>query len=531
VTEKHRFGKEDIGGEILSILTTGLYADPFDALREYVQNAIDARAKRVSIEIDPSTILVEDDGDGMDRAVARRAIRLGISDKNATQNIGFRGIGIYSAFNLCDRLEIFTRPRTASSGSKITFDFQSMRRQLLMETERRKKGLAPQLYLEALLETSVSVTDDTESGLEAHGTRVILSGLLPLSHGRVMDWDAVVTYLQNVVPLPFSPHFSHGALLTAEFKKEDHRVVPIDLRIGDRNEPIYRPYTDALFTSPTRYPPHIIQLPHFGFAWICINGRRVIKDNKLRGLLLKKFGFSIGNRSYLESYFKRTVLSRRITGEIILQHPDLLPNAARSDFEPNAARQDFLQKLPVFIATIATWADTIQQDEKGREVLAEVLEAIVDITTNLPTARRERDALLQYNVEVADLERRLKPHERKLAQLSEAKQDLAKVKKLLATCKALVRSGLSNNANSRKNLERDIAKAVQAEEASKALRGNRPKVEFRDISSVLDAAGIRVSRDLQRALRALDELLAAQLEPRTYAALLHQYADALEDSF
>jgi len=41
MSEKIRFDKKDIGAELLSILTTGLYRDTLDTLREYIQNGID----------------------------------------------------------------------------------------------------------------------------------------------------------------------------------------------------------------------------------------------------------------------------------------------------------------------------------------------------------------------------------------------------------------------------------------------------------------------------------------------------------
>ena len=106
---KIKFGKEDIGGDILPILTTGLYRDVLDTLREYIQNSIDARPKRIELVIDPDTIMVSDNGQGMSAEEARNAIKLGISAKNPAANVGFRGIGVYSAFNLCNTLNIFTR--------------------------------------------------------------------------------------------------------------------------------------------------------------------------------------------------------------------------------------------------------------------------------------------------------------------------------------------------------------------------------------------------------------------------------------
>ena len=39
-----RFNKFDIGAEIIAILTRGMYPDPKDALREYIQNGVDAKA-------------------------------------------------------------------------------------------------------------------------------------------------------------------------------------------------------------------------------------------------------------------------------------------------------------------------------------------------------------------------------------------------------------------------------------------------------------------------------------------------------
>ena len=106
---KARFGKEDIGGEILPILTTGLYKNVFDAIREYIQNAIDAESRQIEIIIDPDTVTISDDGLGMSFDEARKAIKLGVSEKNPLENVGFRGIGVYSAFNLCNHLDIYTR--------------------------------------------------------------------------------------------------------------------------------------------------------------------------------------------------------------------------------------------------------------------------------------------------------------------------------------------------------------------------------------------------------------------------------------
>src|SRR3989344_8778519 len=119
--------KTDIGAEIISILTKGIYLDTRDALREYIQNGVDARAKNISIKIRHDSIVVQDDGSGMTHDIMRRAVRLGVSDKNPSKNVGFMGIGIYSAFHLCSQLIIYSRA-SDEGPNKLSFDFQAMRR-------------------------------------------------------------------------------------------------------------------------------------------------------------------------------------------------------------------------------------------------------------------------------------------------------------------------------------------------------------------------------------------------------------------
>ncbi len=42
---------DDIGGELLAILSKGLYTDPLHCIREYVQNAVDANAHSATIKL------------------------------------------------------------------------------------------------------------------------------------------------------------------------------------------------------------------------------------------------------------------------------------------------------------------------------------------------------------------------------------------------------------------------------------------------------------------------------------------------
>src|SRR6266567_3602676 len=56
---------DDIGGELLAILSKGLYTDPLHCIREYVQNAVDANARSATVKITGNSVHVFDNGDGV----------------------------------------------------------------------------------------------------------------------------------------------------------------------------------------------------------------------------------------------------------------------------------------------------------------------------------------------------------------------------------------------------------------------------------------------------------------------------------
>src|SRR5919109_620871 len=148
MTNVRRLGAKDIGGGVFALITRGLYRYSLDALREYIQNSIDANASQVKITINRDLVAVEDNGAGMGYDTAANAMKLGISLKNPAYDIGFRGIGIYSSFDICDELEIHTKASGSSSAYSIRFQFGTMKKLLAKDEAKKKKGLRTTLYLE-----------------------------------------------------------------------------------------------------------------------------------------------------------------------------------------------------------------------------------------------------------------------------------------------------------------------------------------------------------------------------------------------
>ena len=124
----------EVGGELLDILSRGLYSDAKDALREYVQNGVDAVAEDIVITVDGSRVVIRDDGHGMDEEGIRAARRFGMSSKSPRDMVGYRGIGIYSSFGICEEMTISSRQAGMANLIGWTFRFGEMRR--LLESDK-----------------------------------------------------------------------------------------------------------------------------------------------------------------------------------------------------------------------------------------------------------------------------------------------------------------------------------------------------------------------------------------------------------
>ena len=102
---------------IVELFSEGLYASPNKAIEELVANSFDAGAQKVHVLLSPNlhdqdaTIVVIDDGQGMDQEGLKRHWLIGISNKRelpelprGRRQIGKFGIGKLATYVLADRL-------------------------------------------------------------------------------------------------------------------------------------------------------------------------------------------------------------------------------------------------------------------------------------------------------------------------------------------------------------------------------------------------------------------------------------------
>jgi len=541
--------KHDIGAEIISILTKGMYFDPRDALREYVQNAIDANAQNIGIKIRGNSIVVEDDGCGMDEETMRKAVRIGISDKNPNVDVGFRGIGIYSSFHLCDNLCIYSRPKTDNIPYLLSFDFKKMREILHQQQAARLKGdlTGDQLIdLQSLIEKHIEFKILNTNKFPKVGTRVEMINLDPNFFKSLTKFDEVAEYLRQVVPLHFHPEkFKWSKKIENKISeicreyKTEFKLVSLTLQVNTQIEKLYRPYTDDCFIGEP-LEPHFKEVKirgyFFGVGWGCINTvRRKISDRELRGFLIKKQGFAIGKRINIAKYFRRTTYFDRYIGEIIVVHPELLPNAPRTDFEISSLRVLFYEALSGIATEYNVIADKYQEYTKGDEQLDEAIKKLKEIESKISFYTENTEQLVNIIMNVRKIHEEING---RLGRKVLREERIAEARDVVRSAKALEREiqRFISQARERGKVKRKgKTPEVKSIERIKKLPEVKDKELFEkppeNLVEIFDILDISVSKQVKTILELIDEkfIQALASNKTEYLSILKNLKDEIED--
>ncbi len=365
----------EVGGELLDILSRGLYSDAKDALREYVQNGVDAGAKHIVITVDGAQVVVRDDGTGMDDDGIRAARRFGMSDKSPQEMVGYRGIGIYSAFGICEEMSITSRREGMSHLVGWRFQFGTMRR--LLESDKAsdiRQGIGlPDL----LREYTELFTEPYYGSIDDHFTVVELDGIDEEYRAQLNDAAEVHSYLLRTIPVAFG---SEGYGETVNEWVADHvglNPVRISLRIADETEfDVLPPVATDVYSAESDW----LKAPDgttLAFVWYALstNGRQLpsYDGSSVSGFLMKIRGFTLGNRDLLKPLWPAVggrTLYHHYTGEVhILGTAQLYPNAARDDLESSPAKQLFSKLASDFFYPLSRKARTMQAQARAIRLL------------------------------------------------------------------------------------------------------------------------------------------------------------------
>ena len=375
------FVPEDIGGDLIGIISKGLYPDPLDCIREYVQNSVDARAKNVTIKITGNSVIIADDGMGMAVGDLRQARQLGLSNKSQAENVGFRGIGIYSGFDICNRLLVTTKRAGEAKARILEFHFGEMKAQL--KAERDAQSTRTPLTRLITKYTHFRQEDDQ---VDRHYTIVQLEELSKVHIGQLADHEQLRAYMLHNLPIDFADHFPYKDQINSQLENHvpGYNAIRVKL-VTDFAPPeiIVRP------NIPNLSEPIMGIIPNadgkkIAYYWACYHakgGELPDEYADYRGLVYKVKGFTIGNRSRLREHFTtaRGTLYYWCTGEVFVIDENVTPNAARNDFEASpeklqleTAVGDTLRDLNATVARFQKQNNADKEFEKASKYLDEV---------------------------------------------------------------------------------------------------------------------------------------------------------------
>lgn len=522
--------KFDIGAEIISILTKGMYPDPRDAVREYIQNSIDAKSANIEVKVRQNSVVIEDDGFGMDYKKLRKAIRVGVSDKTPGKDVGFMGIGLYSSFHLCDTLNIYTKSKD-SLPQILEINFLGMRELLKKQKTKRLSGEIKSedlIDLQSLLNKFITMPDENQVALEEfpiiQGTRVELIGLNPILDDLLNNFNDLNNYLEDVVPLHFNTEkFKWGETIENKlkdiYKKHDvnFEVVNLKLQVGTKIEKLYRPYTNDLFTNNTPLEPHFEEIVDkglfLGIAWACLNsGReRIINSDKdalnrnLRGIILKKQGFSIGDRQYFSSYFGNSnTYYHRYTGEIIIVNENILPNAARNDIETSDLKKLFLFQIQTKIVPIYTSiANKYQEQNIANEVLAKGIENLKRILGEYNPYEDNFNVFIDQIKDIDESLKSLKKKEKKFS--TEDKHEYENIKKIAEKLKKEISQKFEEIKTKNNSNNKPINTTLKLAKELSLLKQESVSREYNNLIDLINGLEITYDKSVKKILELLDE--------------------------
>lgn len=352
-----------VGKHVLESLSLGMYSNPYDILREYIQNATDAIDNacdsgvldvgqgKIVIEVGKNSefISIRDNGIGLPvEHAAKKLGDVGNSDKNYEENRGFRGIGRLGGLGYADVLSFITSAKGENKRTIIKWDCIFLR-ELLSPRNIGKEDII------SVIQKVMSSEQENED-VDEHYFEVRLEGI----RKEFLDFftsEKIDEYLSKVAPVDFNAqHFPYSDEIKNYFLEKKCPLSTYNICHKNRNMPIYKPYTRTLGTGMqerTRNKDYVKRIEYvYGetangqplyIGWLAITDfSGQINEESLQGIRLRKGNILVGDKNTFAKFFpsEGEVANKMFAGEIHILHPDIIPNAKRDDFEPGEIYQE-----------------------------------------------------------------------------------------------------------------------------------------------------------------------------------------------
>jgi Histidine kinase-, DNA gyrase B-, and HSP90-like ATPase len=320
-------GEIKVASRIIDYLSSGLYHTPAACLKELVNNSYDARAKRVNIFVKPDAdrIIIEDDGDGMNKDEFQKHFdRVSESHKRDGNDItegdtprpkiGKIGIGFIAANELCDVLEVFSTKEGSEELLHVEINFKKMRDPI---EERRRDGELvvkadykgeilkankedhyTQLFLTEVREPVRDILDGANSYSSIKSEAISLYGLKSENVGKILknpnlsNWKEFNIYSETMLNIGLNvPVRYHENWIPLEFKNLvkgfEETIEKLDFNVfydgTDLKKPIvFNPPNESMLIDIFEFSGEYVSATGYFYAQ-----HGTVKPNDIQGLLVR----------------------------------------------------------------------------------------------------------------------------------------------------------------------------------------------------------------------------------------------------
>lgn len=347
--KEFKITEDQFGPVMLSRLGKGLYKNPLHCVREYVQNAVDGINKFnrefpdeqidriIRIQAEGDTIILHDNGIGMNKEDILTAISFGVSLKDKRYDAGFLGVGIFSGAAIADRLRIYTTKKNEAKALVFEINFK------YIEENYKEYTSGLSLLKHA---TQFQELDEDKNRNYCEATLYVNKEYRYL----LKDDTHIRRYISNVCPVDFPTHFEYKGNLIEFYKEYGIEDQIFDIRLNKQS--VYRAFPTGVKKPKFKEVSHKDQ--RLAAYWFCENKERGFIEGKdeeneddIRYITYRWWNFLIDDperRDYAgrELFGGRADLMKNYFGDIhILALEDIEPDLERTGFRHTDAYKQF----------------------------------------------------------------------------------------------------------------------------------------------------------------------------------------------
>ena len=372
------------GGFVLETLTVGMYGEPRNAIREYIQNGFDSVQRaidelkilhpasgliEISLAENKSGLTIRDNGAGLNTKTAVDTLtRVGASSKNPRKYAGFRGIGRLAGIAFSDTVTFSTKAAGEPLMSTVVIDGRAMR-------EAMAPGVASRKSATDLMRTYVRAFTSDVLDSNEHFFEVRLDGFTD-PPSECVSLDAMEQFVSQIAPVPYRHDFPYRDRLSEHAEKSN---IPIEeVRITIRETPGESKDVNKRYGARYEFESGEVELNDCAFywsksdAWWAWVGKKAesgsYTDKLVSGLRVRVRNIQIDGTTLVSEIFRDHAKSYvrfqdYFLGEVFVRPSAVVPNARRDGFEEDSAWRRIRKELAAVVQQLGK--EAYQVSAKG----------------------------------------------------------------------------------------------------------------------------------------------------------------------